>query len=75
MKSQLKIYLDNCCFNRPYDDQTSIIIKTETDLKLEIQRSIIAGNFDLVWSYILDYENYKNPFEKRKSKMLKFVTH
>ena len=27
----MNIYLDNCCYNRPYDDQTSIIIQEKFD--------------------------------------------
>lgn len=30
----LKIYLDNCCFNRPFDDQSQIRIRLETEAKL-----------------------------------------
>lgn len=33
----MKIYLDNCCFNRPYDNQNSITIFLETEAKLFIQ--------------------------------------
>jgi len=62
----MRLYLDNCCFNRPFDDQTQIRIRLETEAKLKIQEEIRAGNFDLVWSYILDYENSKNPFKERK---------
>ncbi|MCP4401290.1 MAG: type II toxin-antitoxin system VapC family toxin, partial [bacterium] len=33
----MKVYLDNCCFNRPFDDQTQL--PTETiDLTPEITR-------------------------------------
>ncbi len=32
----LKIYLDNCVFNRPFDDQSQIKIKLETEAKLYI---------------------------------------
>ena len=60
-----RIYLDNCCFNRPYDDQSDLIIRVETELKLEIQNKIKQGEIELVWSYILDYENSVNPFEER----------
>ena len=35
----MKIYLDNCCFNRPYDDQTQIRISLETQAKLYVQES------------------------------------
>jgi predicted nucleic acid-binding protein len=60
------IYLDNCCFNRPFDDQKQIRIHIETEAKLFIQEGIISGNFQLAWSYILDYENSANPFDERK---------
>lgn len=29
-----RIYLDNCCFNRPYDDQTQAKVLFETQAKL-----------------------------------------
>jgi hypothetical protein len=62
----LKVYLDNCCFNRPFDDQTHIRIRIETEAKLYIQLKIVQKDFLLAWSYILDYENSKNPFNDRK---------
>ena len=55
----MKIYLDNCCFNRPFDDQSQIKIHIEAQAKLDIQKSIKQGKYDLVWSYILEYENEK----------------
>jgi hypothetical protein len=62
----MKIYLDICCFNRPFDDQSQLRIKLESEAKLKIQTDIQAGNFDLVWSYIFEGENEANPFEERK---------
>ena len=62
----MKIYLDNCCFNRPFDDQTKIRIRLEAEAKLKIQEEVRSRNFQLVWSYILDYENRKNPFRERR---------
>jgi hypothetical protein len=38
---KIKVYLDNCCFNRPYDDQTQLRIELETKAKLYIQQQII----------------------------------
>nr|VFK60939.1 MAG: hypothetical protein BECKTUN1418F_GA0071002_12353 [Candidatus Kentron sp. TUN]VFK64433.1 MAG: hypothetical protein BECKTUN1418D_GA0071000_12603 [Candidatus Kentron sp. TUN]VFK70124.1 MAG: hypothetical protein BECKTUN1418E_GA0071001_12383 [Candidatus Kentron sp. TUN] len=61
----MRIYLDNCCFNRPFDDQSSLTIRLETEAKLEIQKEIKSGIFALGWSYILDYENDANPFVER----------
>jgi predicted nucleic acid-binding protein len=55
-----KIYLDICCFNRPYDDQTQLKIELETKAKLFIQNLVATNKLLLVWSYIMDYENNKN---------------
>ena len=65
----MKIYLDNCCFNRPFDDQSQIRIRLESEAKLEIQEEIRAGKVQLIWSYILDYENNKNPYQERKERI------
>ena len=69
---QMKIYLDNCCFNRPYDDQSHLRIRLEAEAKLKIQEDIRNGDVELVWSYILDYENGKNPFRERKEQISKW---
>jgi len=65
----LKIYLDNCCFNRPFDDQSQLRIKLESEAKLKIQDDIRAGRIDLVWSYILDLENANNPYDERRKQI------
>ena len=60
-----RLYLDNCCFNRPFDNQEQLKIKLETEAKLFIQRAIFLGKYELVWSYILEFENNQNPYEER----------
>ena len=61
------IYLDNCCYNRPFDDQSQLLISLQTEAKLFIQQGIKEGAFKLVWSAILDIENDANPdMERRK---------
>ena len=62
----MRIYLDNCCFNRPYDDQSQIRIRIESEAKLFIQAKVLAGEIELAWSYILDFENSANPFPERR---------
>jgi predicted nucleic acid-binding protein len=66
----MKIYLDNCCFNRPFDDQSQLRILLESEAKLKIQENIRAGKSELIWSYLLDYENNKNPFRERREQIL-----
>ena len=63
-----RLYLDNCCFNRPFDDQQELKIKLETDAKLFIQQEILTGKYEHARTYVLDYEIGINPFEERKEK-------
>ena len=62
----MRIYLDNCCYNRPYDDQSQLKINIEAQSKLEIQQQIRDGKLELASSYILELENRVNPFEMKK---------
>ena len=36
----LRVYLDNCCYNRPYDKQSGEIISAETNAKIFVQDMI-----------------------------------
>jgi len=62
----MRVYLDNCCFNRPFDDQTQTRVRLETEAKLDIQQRIKDQKIELAWSYMLDYENVANPFEEQR---------
>ena len=70
---RIKVYLDNCCYNRPYDDQSQIRISLETQAKIQIQSMIKNGEIELVSSYVLLYENSKNPHELRQKTIRNFV--
>jgi hypothetical protein len=63
----MRLYLDNCCFNRPFDDQKQLKIKLETEAKLFIQQAILFGKHELVWSYILEFENKQSPYKERRT--------
>lgn len=69
----MKIYMDNCCYNRPYDDQTYIRIHLETEVKLHIQELVRNGEIDLVTSYMLEYENGKNRFSHKRQAIADFM--
>ncbi len=68
----MRIYMDNCCFNRPFDDQSQLRVRIETEAKLYIQQKVFDGKLELVWSYILEYENNLNPFRERKMAIKKW---
>lgn len=61
-----RIYLDMCCFNRPYDDQSQTRIRLETEAKLLIQQKVKQGECAMLWSTTLDVECAKNPFEEHR---------
>ena len=71
----MRVYLDNCCLNRPFDDQEQMRIRIESEAKLYIQDGIRAGTIELAWSYVVDYENSVNPFEERKQTIAQWKLH
>jgi predicted nucleic acid-binding protein len=70
--NKLLIYLDNCCFNRPYDDQSQLTVHLEAQAKIFIQSKVLQNDLDLTWSYIMDYENSANPYGERKDTISKW---
>jgi predicted nucleic acid-binding protein len=61
-----KIYLDNCCYNRPYDSQDKLSIRLETQAKLFIQQKVKDDEISLVWSFISSFENAENPSKEKR---------
>jgi len=70
---KIRIYLDNCCYNRPYDDQSQLMVSIETQCKLWIQKMIREGSYELVSSYMLRYECIYSPFIDRKRAIIQFI--
>ena len=69
----MRIYLDNCCYNRPYDDQSQIRISLESQAKLHIQEGIRDGKYELAASYMLTYENSRNRQESKRRAIASFL--
>ena len=70
----LKIYLDNCCYGRPFDNQKDTMIFIETQAKLEIQSLVKYKAVDLVYSSISIQEIADIPFEEIRNFVLEFIT-
>ena len=58
----MRIYLDNCCYNRPYDSQTQLSVRLETEAKLRVQQLMRTGAIEYAWSKVLDYELGNSPY-------------
>lgn len=48
-----KIYLDSCCLNRPFDDQTIDRIKIESEAIILILKNARNGKIKLIGSDVL----------------------
>ena len=67
-----KIYLDNCVYNRPFDDQRQMRVFLEAQAKMYIQRLITENHLTLAYSYMSLYENKDNPLEERQTSIDNF---
>ena len=68
----MRVYLDNCCYNRPFDEQTQLKVRLETEAKLRVQAMMRNGEVEYVWSDILSQEVFDNPFPHRREKILEW---
>jgi len=66
---KIRVYLDNCAYNRPYDNQNDISIRLESEAKLFIQEKIKDNRIDLVWSSMNSYENNDNPSPEKRERI------
>ena len=70
----MRVYLDNCCYNRPFDSQTQVKVFLETVAKLSIQQKMRAGEVEDVWSSVLEFEIRKSKFVDRASRILPWAS-
>jgi hypothetical protein len=52
----MKVYLDTCSLNRPFDDQTQPRIHLETEAILWVLQQVDLGHFVLCTSEVLEFE-------------------
>lgn len=65
--------MDNCCYNRPYDNQAQFSVNLEAQAKLHIQTQIQDGEYDLATSDMLYYEVQQMPHEGRKQAIEAYI--
>ena len=70
----MRIYLDNCCLQRPFDDQTQPRIRVETEAVFAVLATIQAGEHSLLGSEALEYEVSRIPDEARRAEVLSILT-
>ena len=70
--AKMRVYLDNCVYNRPFDDQSRMRISLESQAKIYIQHLITIREIHLVYSYMSVYENSENPNSEHRKSILVF---
>ena len=66
----MRVYLDNCCYNRPFDDQTQLKVRLESEAKLFVQHLMRTGVVEYVWSDMLANEVEESKFWERKVRIV-----
>lgn len=72
----MRIYFDNCCLNRPFDDQSQSRIRLESESIIIIMNRLYHGEWEWISSEVLDVEIENTPSIEKKqylTKLLKFV--
>ena len=69
----LKIYLDNCCYNRPFDDFSVAKNALEANAKMFIQSLIKYKSIALYYSLMSLIELDESPFEERTNYIIDFI--
>src|SRR5688572_2782671 len=57
----MRIYLDVCAIQRPFDDDSQQQIRDETEALLRVIALVEKGAVDLVGSFALEFESDANP--------------
>lgn len=65
----IKIYLDVCCLNRPFDDQTKTRIRLEAEGVLAILSRCEAGKWEWIGSDTLSLEIARTPDPERRRRV------
>ena len=65
----MKIYLDNCCYNRPFDDQTQERIHLENEAILAVLKRGQLRKDVIVGSAVLELEMERMRDERKKQKV------
>ena len=70
-----KIYLDVCCLNRPFDDQTQARIHLEAEAVLLILTRCETGDWEWIGSEVIDLEVNQIPDPERRRRVGLLASH
>ena len=70
-----RVYLDVCCLNRPFDDQTQARIRLEAEAVLIIIGQCESGQWEWVTSEAVDAEIERTPDPERRRRVRSLAAH
>ena len=66
----MRVYLDVCCFNRPFDDQSQDKVRLEAEAVIGILKRCENSEWELIGSDIIRLEVMKNQDHVKRQKIL-----
>jgi predicted nucleic acid-binding protein len=70
----MRIYLDNCCLQRPLDLQTQPRIRVETEAVFAVLAAVLAKEWVLCGSEVLEYEISRIPDAARRAESISVLS-
>jgi predicted nucleic acid-binding protein len=74
-KILMLIYLDTCCLNRPFDDQSQPRIQLETGAVLAILQQVASGELRIANSSVLQFDINRITDQTRQNGILHFLSY
>jgi predicted nucleic acid-binding protein len=65
----MRVYLDVCCLNRPFDDQTQDRLRLESEAVLLVLSHVEAGDWEWIASDVVEFEIERTPDRERRHRV------
>ena len=69
----MRIYLDTCCLNRPFDDQSQDRVRLEAETVIQILNRFEESNWQWIGSEVLQMEVRRNPNKQHRQRLLEML--
>ena len=70
----MRLYLDACSLNRPFDDRSQVRVHLESESVLAILERVERGDWTLLSSAVLEFELTQNPDAQRRARTLRLLS-
>ncbi len=70
----MKVYLDACCLNRPFDDQSQPRVRLEAEAVSLILEKFNQDEWEWIGSEVLHYEVDQHPDTESRERILSFLS-